>query len=64
MRPELKPHIYLYVYPSGFKRWRVRSQRPGPWKRPSVKRWGKSSHLPRIWGQAYAHCQKLNAEIK
>lgn len=48
---EIKPLIYLCVYPSGFRYWRVRPSLPGPWRRPRY-----SSN----WGKAYARARDLN----
>lgn len=51
----VKPRIYLCVYPSGFRRWRVKPDKPGPWKRPY------RGLLGREWGQAYQFCSYLNS---
>lgn len=55
MRPHIKPVIYLHVYPSGFRCWRVRASRPGPWKRPFRGLEGTN------WGKAYLRASDLNA---
>lgn len=54
IKAQVKPLIYLHVYPSGMKFWRVKPNRPGPWKRPVQGRPGT------MWGKAYYRCQQLN----
>lgn len=54
----IKPRIYLCVYPSGLKFWRVKPDRPGPWKRPRSGRAGS------YWGKAYNFVYDLNRGIK
>ncbi|UOL48394.1 hypothetical protein [Pseudomonas phage Almagne] len=51
----VKPQLYLCTYPSGFRCWRVRSHRPGPWKRPRP-----NTRDGLLWSKAYARACYLN----